>query len=71
MDGAERWRTAGLGFTRQKSLVRTQHRPLVNSNVLQEKRKRQEEAGYESRPFLHQQYTNGVARALLPSRESG
>jgi hypothetical protein len=41
-------------FTRQRSLVRSQHRPLEESGILQGERRGKDEAGYMSRLFLRQ-----------------
>ena len=46
-------------FTRQRSLVRSQHRPLVKSSILQEKREGKGEVGTYTRPFLHQSVNRG------------
>jgi hypothetical protein len=43
LNNGEQLRHPGSDFTRQRSLVRTQHRPLVKSDVLQVKRGRQEQ----------------------------
>jgi hypothetical protein len=46
-------------FTRQRSLVRTQHRPLSRYFVLQEKRKGKEELGTCTWVFLHRSDNSG------------
>src|SRR5215218_2457417 len=46
-------------FTRQRSLVRTQHRPLSRYFVLQGKRKGKEELGTCTWSFLHQSDNRG------------
>ena len=45
------WRTSGLAFTRQRSLVRTQHRPLQESSVLRQTYGRGRDQGFTPASF--------------------
>jgi hypothetical protein len=44
LNASEQPRRYGLAFTRQRTLVRTQHRPLRKNDVLQVKHKAEKEA---------------------------
>jgi hypothetical protein len=54
LNTSEQPRRYGSAFTRQRTLVRTQHRPLRKNTRLQEKYKREAKSKDPSALFLHQ-----------------